>query len=130
MCINCRQVQWGVWATVEEYLQCDLASDSNDKRLRKAQQCVRQKQNFKKKGYKTRFNPYFNKQHQPQQSFQPSFQPNFVQNSRPFNNFPRQGAKQNSKCIMGCFICGDLAHWKDACPGTGTFSRSRCFSYS
>ena len=109
----------GGWATVEEYLQRDLASDSeDDRRLRKAEQSVRQKQTYKKKAYKPRFNPYQNTRPQFQVPFQ---QPNFLSTPppKPFNSFNGQRPKQNSKGVIGCFICGDFAHWKDACPRSG-----------
>ena len=104
----------GGWATVEEYLQNELASDSeDDKRLRKAESAVAKKKEFKQKSFRGRSRPFNRNQFFPRQnSFNNNFNPGF--NDHTFNFIPRGGPRGGRR--RGCFNCGDFAHWKDQCP--------------
>ena len=122
-CILMADKAEGGWATVEEYLQRELASDSeDDKRMRKAEQTVAKKfeQKKKSKPYKPRYQPY-NKNYSQQNYNNNSYNDrnsysNNGYNHNSFNNNSGNGFRKPGRYRRGCFICGDMAHWKDACP--------------
>ena len=122
-CILIADKSEGGWATVEEYLQRELASDSeDDKRLRKAEQASARTLENKKKKFKPRYKPYNNRRNNWNQN-------NYNNNNR-YNNdqgyynqnhedYPYNRRNRGSggrRYEQGCFICGDFGHWKEKCP--------------
>ena len=106
----------GGWQTVQEYIQRDVAEDSDDdRRLRRAElSAVRRKQQRWRGGYRGRgrggsFGNY---------SFRGSSgsgnysQPRFL--------FGRGAQNQHTQDL--CFLCGEPGHWKRACPKRGPAS--------
>ena len=125
-CILIADKAEGGWATVEEYMQRELASDSeDDRRLRKAEQSVARKMESKKQPYKPRYKPYTKgKPHSNNHYNHSGYNNNYNnQYDNGFNRFNRhQEFSGNSwnhhgrRRREGCFICGDHGHWKDRCP--------------
>ena len=126
------------WATVDEYMSDDLASDSEDeKRLREAEKRALAKRKTTKNQYSTGrklpasatysrpppFQPFQSVQHftsTPPFPTQPSTRPAFSKQGPPFGRIP--------KPTDICLSCGAAGHWRRNCPNTTnpqTFGRSQ-----
>ena len=129
-CILLADRSEGGWATVEEYLQKEIASDSeDDRRMRKAEVSVARKFEQKKKAYKPQPKKYNNNNnYQNKQNYSNDYSYNRGNNwnnnggnnrSHNYNDNNRQEFRRRDN---RCFICGDYSHWKDICPRKGNYS--------
>ena len=110
----------GGWATVDEYLLRDVASDSDDdKKIRKAENVVfkRKQQNRRGRGRGSFNNNFFNNNRSNNQRYN-----NSGNYSGPVDHaFQQYGFAKRDQPIRfsaydKCHICNEYGHWKHACP--------------
>ena len=101
------------WATVEEYLKREVASDSeDDKRIRKAEVSASRMKSQKKKSNNNRFRPFNNQRQNFNNNYNYENQQRQNNNYNQRNNQNRPYNRRNSKC----HLCNEIGHWKDDCP--------------
>ena len=118
------------WATVEEYLRREVASDSeDDKRIRKAEVSASRIKSQKMKSRNNRFKPFFNNNNNRQNNnFQgnyQNFQPNYNNNYNNNNNQNNQNRQFNNQ-YNRCHICNEYGHWKNKCPRKNSIPAAAC----
>ena len=101
------------WATVDEYLLRDVASDSeDDRRIRKAEATAQRKLQQKRRGgRKWNYKPSYNTNNN-NQGFvsDPAFQQyGYRPNPKPTQSYTNFNNNR-------CHICQELGHWKKFCP--------------
>ena len=103
------------WATVEQYVSDDLASDSDDdKKIRRAENRAEQK---RKRSHKQLPTTYTNKRFKDVYNGRNSFGgPSGVPRNKPF--FRNSGASRASGSNGSCFGCGKFGHYRNQCNGS------------
>lgn len=102
------------WGAVDEYLENDVADNSDDdKKIKKAQSEATRKQKAKKV-----------KQQYPIKTVVSGVNKNVARNS----NFRRFGGNTAQNDV--CFYCGEVGHWRRSCPNKSKGSRPRDDGYN
>ena len=104
------------WATVEEYLADELASDSDDeKRLFRAESRAKRKMKSEEKKREMAKKPYFKREAMKQQP-----QPNLSESRYGRANAPSMTRPPVAPTVSGplgpCFQCGKTGHLRRFCP--------------
>ena len=109
------------WATVEEYLRREVASDSeDDKRIRKAEISSLRIKNQKMKARSNKFRQPYNNNNNNNSNRQYNYNnnQNYQESYRNNNQNQNRGffSRENK-----CHICHEYGHWKNKCPRKNSY---------